>query len=110
MWIVLAGATDGERENGYDCCEAMTANHVRFGERRAGEDADCSAIETSTAIDKITAPARLQFNLNIYLSAIADFQWLARRTGLPDRLPVTRPTSNTSCPLTQTISIPNEGR
>jgi D-serine deaminase-like pyridoxal phosphate-dependent protein len=36
-------------------------------------------------------------------------QLLARLTGIPGRLPVTSPSSSTSCPLTQTFSIPTDG-
>jgi hypothetical protein len=51
MRVVLAGATDGERQDCYDSCEATTADHLLLGERLVGEDADLGAIETPTESD-----------------------------------------------------------
>jgi hypothetical protein len=73
MRIVLAGATDGEYQNRYGGCEATTADHVLFGERLIGEDADLGAIEMPTAMNRIPALACVPFNLNICLSAITIF-------------------------------------
>jgi len=43
---------------------------VRFGGRLIGEDADLSATETPTTMNRISALACVQSDLNICLSAI----------------------------------------